>query len=238
MLGDVVRLSTWAWAAGIVFVAALVAEVVIAIGIPAGPDDSAAKIAAALSAHDDRLIAIACVATVYAVAFVVWLWKLHERLRGDPACPAPVAPLLLVGGVLFVAAHAVSDIGITGMLGAKLADYSARHDPGLSYTLYLTTYALDSVGDVFGSLFALAAGIRILRTGDFPRWMGKMMLVVAPLLFLQGFGLGGVIATFGLLLDLIGFVLLLVFVIASSVLGLRRRLGPWEPGYLRPHDDH
>jgi hypothetical protein len=32
--------------------------------------------------------------------------------------------LVLVGGVLFVTLHAVSDIGITGLLGAKLA--SAR----------------------------------------------------------------------------------------------------------------
>ena len=44
----------------------------------------------------------------------------------------------------------------------------------------------------------------------------------APLLFLQGFGLGGVIATFGLALDLIGFVLLLIFILASSVILLRR----------------
>jgi len=39
---------------------------------------------------------------------------------------------------------------------------------------------------------------------------------------LQGFGLGGVIATFGLVLDLIGFVLFLIFVLASSVILLRR----------------
>jgi hypothetical protein len=37
------------------------------------------------------------------------------------------------------------------------------------------------------------------------------------------FGLGGVIATFGLVLDLIAFVLSLFFVLASSVILLRRR---------------
>jgi hypothetical protein len=46
--------------------------------------------------------------------------------------------------------------------------------------------------------------------------------VVAPLLFLQGFGLGGVIATFGLILDLVGFLLLLVFILVSSSIMLRR----------------
>lgn len=40
--------------------------------------------------------------------------------------------------------------------------------------------------------------------------------------FLQAFGLGGVIATFGLVLDLVGFVLLLVFVLISSIVSLRR----------------
>jgi hypothetical protein len=42
------------------------------------------------------------------------------------------------------------------------------------------------------------------------------------LFFLQGFGLGGVIATFGLGLDGKGFVLFLIFVLVSSVTFLRR----------------
>jgi len=45
---------------------------------------------------------------------------------------------------------------------------------------------------------------------------------VAILLFVQAFGLGGVMASFGLLFDLIGFVLLLFFVLASCVILLRR----------------
>lgn len=39
---------------------------------------------------------------------------------------------------------------------------------------------------------------------------------------LQGFGRGGVIATFGLVFDLTGFVLFLIFMLASSVILLRR----------------
>lgn len=37
------------------------------------------------------------------------------------------------------------------------------------------------------------------------------------------FGLGGVVSNFGLALDLVGFLLVLVFVAATSVLGLMRR---------------
>jgi len=130
--------------------------------------------------------------------------------------------LLLVGGVLFVALHAVSDVGIYGLLVGKVALFGAHHDQGISYTLYLMTYALDSVADIFGSLFAFAAGVLVFRSGVLPRWLGWVSICAAPLLFLQAFGLGGLIASFGLVLDLIGFVLLLLFVLVSSVILLRR----------------
>ena len=213
----------YAWAAGIVYVFALVAESVIGIlGGGLSQNDSAATIARSLHHHDQRLLAIALVSIVYAVAFVIYLWKLYHLLRGPPDRPATLSSLVLVGGVLFVSLHAVSDIGITGMLGAKVASYSALHDPGTAYALYLLTFALDSVGDVFGSLFALATGLLVLRSGVLPRWLGWAATIAAPLLFLQAFGLGGVISTFGLVLDLIGFLLMLVFILASSVIMLRR----------------
>ncbi len=128
---------------------------------------------------------------------------------------------MLVGGMLFVALHAFSDIGIYGVLDGKLAVFGAQHDHSVSYTLYLLTYAVDSVADVFGSLFAFAAGVLVFRSGVLPRWLGWVSIFAAPLLFLQAFGLGGVIASFGLVLDLIGFVLLLVFVVVSSIVSLR-----------------
>jgi hypothetical protein len=216
--------ATWgrhAWAAGLLFVLALVAESVVAVGIGLTHQDSAAAIATGLHAHEGRMIVIACVSIVYAVAFVVYLWRLYALLRGDPARPNDLGVLVLVGGVLFVTLHAVSDIGITGMLGARVASYSAAHDHGLSFALYYLTYALDSVGDVFGSLAFLAAGVLIVRTGELPRRLGWIGIAAAPFLLLQGFGLGGVIATFGLALDLVGFLLLLAFVAATSIAGYR-----------------
>jgi hypothetical protein len=155
--------------------------------------------------------------------FVIYLSALHNLLRGDSDRTRILGSLVLVGGVLFVTLHAVSDIGITGLVAAKLASYGAQHDPGLSYTLYLTTFALESVGDVFGSLFAFATGALVLRSGVLPRWLGWMSILAGSMLFLQGFGLGGVIASFGLVLDLIGFVLLLVFVLVSSVILVMRK---------------
>ena len=62
----------------------------------------------------------------------------------------------------------------------------------------------------------------MIRSGVLPRWLGWVSILAGIMLFLQGFGLGGVIASFGLILDLIGFVLFLIFVLVSSVIMLTR----------------
>jgi hypothetical protein len=212
----------FAWVAGIIFVVALVAESVIAIGVGVTQNDSPAKIARALYVHRERLLVIAYLSVVYATTFLIYLCGLYNLLRSDTDRPRALSSLVLVGGVLFVALHAVSDIGITGLIGAKLASFGSQQDHGISYTLYLLTFALDSVGDVFGSLAAFSAGMLVVRSGVLPRWLGWVSIVAGILLLLQGFGLGGVIASFGLVLDLIGFVLFLIFVLVSSVILLSR----------------
>jgi hypothetical protein len=65
-----------------------------------------------------------------------------------------------------------------------------------------------------------------------PSWLAWIAVVSGTLLFLQGFGLGGVIGTYGLVLDLIGFVLFLLFVLLSSAVQLRDQ-GPARPPALR-----
>ena len=212
----------YAWAAGIVYVVALVAEIVVALGVGLTANDSAGKIARGLTEHHTRLLVITYLSAVYAIAFLIYLSSLCNLLRGDSDRPRILGSLVLVGGVLFITLHAVSDIGITGLVGAKLASFGSQHAHGLSYTLYLMTYALESVGDVFGSLCFFAAGLLVLRSGVLPRWLGYVSILAGILLFLQAFGLGGVIASFGLVLDGIGFVLALLFVLVSSVILLRR----------------
>lgn len=206
-----------AWAAGIVFVIALLAETVISAGLPINQNDSPAKIAAALADHRHIVLVAAYLSSIYAVAFVIYLCRLHDLLR----VAGGMHSLVLVGGTVMVALHAVSDVGIYGLLGGKLAAYGAQHDHGLAYTLYLLTYALDSVGDVFGSAFLVSAGLLVRKTRLLPDWLAWSAIVGGALLFLQGFGLGGVIGTYGLVLDLIGFVLFLLFVLLSSAMLLR-----------------
>jgi len=212
----------YAWVAGIVFVIALVAESLVATGVGLSQDDSPGKITRALHDHRERLLVIAYLSVVYAATFLIYLSGLYNLLGAETGRLRVFVSWLLVGGVLFVVLHAVIDIGITGLLGAKLASFSAQHDQSVSYTLYLMTFALDSVGDVFASLSAFAAGLLVMRREVLPRWLAWVALLAGILFFLQGFGLGGVIGTFGLVLDLIAFVLFLIFVLVSSVILLMR----------------
>ena len=216
--------ARYAWAAGILYVAALVAETMVGVlGGGLSQNGSAAKIANTLYDHHGRLLVVTYLSVVYAAMFLIYLSKLYDLLRQDTDRTRFLGSLMLVGGALFIALHAVSDVGIFGLLGAKLASFGSQHDQGVSYTLYLMTYGLDSVADVFGSLFALAAGVLVIGSGVLPRWLGWASILAGILFFLQGFGLGGVIASFGLVLDLIGFVLFLIFVLVSSVLMLARQ---------------
>jgi hypothetical protein len=218
-----VRFERYAWVGGIVYVVALVSEGIISLGFKVSQDDSAAKIAHSLDDHHRRLVLVFCLCILYAVGFVIWLTRLDDLLRRTADHRRFFASWVLIGGVLFVALHSVSDIGIYALLAGKVARYSAQHDNGLAYTLYLLTFALDSVGDVFASLFMLAAGAQILRGQVLPRWLGWVGVAAAPFLFLQAFGLGGVVSNVGLALDLVGFLLLLIFIAATSVVGLQRR---------------
>jgi Domain of unknown function (DUF4386) len=219
--------SAWeryAWVAGILYVIALVAETVVGVlGGGLSQNASAAKIANTLYDHRGRLLVIACLSVVYAAMFLIYLAKLYDLLRRDTDRSRFLGSLVLAGGTLFIALHAVSDIGINGLLGAKLASFGSQHDQGVSYTLYLMTYGLDSVGDVFGSLFAFAAGVLVIGSGVLPRWLGWVSILAGILFFLQGFGLGGVIASFGLILDGIAFVLFVIFVLVSSVILVTRQ---------------
>jgi hypothetical protein len=215
-------LERYAWFGGILYFVALVTESVISLGAKISQNDSAIKIADSLADHHRRTVLVACVCILYAVGFMIYLTRMRELLRRASNEHRLFGSWVLIGGVLFITLHSFSDIGVYGILGAKVATYSAHSDPGLAYTLYLLTFALDSVGDIFGSLFMLGTGLLVLSGRGLPRWLGWVAILASPFFFLQGFGLGGVISSFGLTLDLIGFLLFLIFVLGSSVIGLTR----------------
>ena len=221
-MGSARALERYGWIGGILYVVALITESVISLGFKISQDDSAAKIATSLDDHHKRLILVFCLCILYIAGFVIYLMRLDDLLRRASNERRFFASWVLLGGVLFVTLHGVSDVGIYGLLGGKVAAYSAQQEHGLSYTLYLLTFALDSVGDVFGSFFMLGSGLLVLTTRVLPRWLGWVAVAASPFLLVQAFGLGGVVANFGLALDLVGFLLFLIFVLASSMIGLTR----------------
>lgn len=221
-MGSPHTLERYAWIGGVLYVVALITETAISLGFKISQDDSAAKIANSLDDHHQRLILVFSLCILYVAGFVLYLTRLDDLLRRAGNERRFFTSWVLIGGVLFVTLHGVSDVGIYGLLAGKVAAYSAQQEHGLSYTLYLLTFALDSVGDVFGSFFMLGSGLLVLTTRVLPRWLGWIAVAASPLLLLQAFGLGGVISNFGLVLDLVGFLLLLIFVLASSVIGLTR----------------
>ena len=222
-MGSARALARYAWIGGILYVVALITEAVISLGFKISQDDSAAKIATSLDDHDKRLILVFCLCILYVAGFVIYLTRLDDLLRqASNDRRFFFSSWVLIGGVLFVTLHGVSDVGIYGLLAGKVAAYSAQQEHGLSYTLYLLTFALDSVGDVFGSFFMLGSGLLVLTTRVLPRWLGGVAVAASPFLLVQAFGLGGVVANFGLALDLVGFLLLLIFVFASSIIGVTR----------------
>lgn len=222
-------LARYAWIGGILYVVALILEAVISLGFKVSQDDSAAKIATSLDDHHNRLILVFCLCILYVVGFVLYLTRLDDTLRLASDDRRFYASWVLIGGVLFVTLHGVSDVGIYGLLAGKVAAYSAQHEHGLSYMLYLLTFALDSVGDVFGSFFMVASGVLVLTTRVLPRWLGWVAVAGSPFLLAQAFGLGGVVSSAGLALDLVGFLLLLLFIGASSVIALIRGAEPRLP---------
>jgi hypothetical protein len=80
-------------------------------------------------------------------------------------------------------------------------------------------YAPRFVGDVFASFLMLRKRPLVLATRVLSRWLGWIAVVAGPFFFLQSFGICGGVSSFGLTLDLIGFLLFLIFVLASSVIG-------------------
>ncbi len=85
-------------------------------------------------------------------------------------------------------------------------------------------FAYSSAARVFGRRATTSGSARLPVTREaYANRPNCGEILAGILLFLQGFGLGGVIASFGLVLDLIGFVLFPIFVLVSSAILLRPR---------------
>jgi predicted membrane channel-forming protein YqfA (hemolysin III family) len=119
-------LERYAWIGGVLYVVALLAESVISLGFKISQDDSATKIANSLDDHHKRLILVFCLCILYVAGFVIYLTRLDDLLNQASHERRFFASWVLIGGVLFVTLHGVSDVGIYGLLAGEVAAYSAQ----------------------------------------------------------------------------------------------------------------
>lgn len=89
----------------------------VAIGVGLTQNDSATKMVSALYERRERLVVIACLSVVYAAAFLIYLCRLYNLLRGAhhrTDAGLAIAPfglaLDLIGFVLFLISVLVSSI--------------------------------------------------------------------------------------------------------------------------------
>jgi hypothetical protein len=74
------------------FVLALLAETLISAGLPINQNDSAAKIARALHDYRNIVLVAAYPSAIDAVAFVIYIAKVHDLLRGVTQRPRASTP--------------------------------------------------------------------------------------------------------------------------------------------------
>src|SRR5919202_592694 len=108
-MGSPGALERYAWTGGVLYVLALITEAVISLGFKISQDDSAAKIANSLDDHHKRLILVFCLCVLYVAGFVVYLTRLADLLRRASNERRFFSSWALIGGVLFVTLHGVSD---------------------------------------------------------------------------------------------------------------------------------
>jgi hypothetical protein len=125
-MGSPRMLERYAWIGGVLYVVALLAESVISLGFKISQDDSATKIANSLDDHHKRLILVFCLCILYVAGFVIYLTRLDDLLNQASHERRFFASWVLIGGVLFVTLHGVSDVGIYGLLAGEVAAYSAQ----------------------------------------------------------------------------------------------------------------
>ena len=211
------RPDRWAAVAGLVFTALVVASFFMP-DIPSSDspaEDIAAQLAADNTAHRLSLL----LGFLADVAFLVFLAGLWSRLRRGEGPAGMFAALVLAAGAAFVTLMLIS-----GGLHLALVQYaSGQHDPAVLPALTdLNQWVGAAILAPSVAMF-LGATVAILTTRALPRWLGWLAAATAVL---QLISLAGVFQTTveGVvgIAAFVGFLLFLVWVLATSVVLLLR----------------
>lgn len=216
--GAAARPDRWAAVAGLVFTALVVASFFMPDipGSDSPPEDIAAQLVADSTAHRLSLL----LGFLADVAFLVFLAGLWSRLRRWEGPGGMFATLILIAGAAFVSLMLVS-----GGLHLALVQYASggQPDPAMLPALALLNQWVGAAILSPSAAMLLGATMAILTTRALPLWLGWLAAATAVL---QLIALAGVFQTtvegVVAIAALVGFLLFLVWVLATSVVLLLR----------------
>jgi hypothetical protein len=204
--------------AGLVFTALVVASFFMP-DIP-GSDSPAEDIAAQLAADSPAHRLSLLLGFLADVAFLIFLAGLWSRLRREEGPAGMFAALILAAGAAFVTLMLIS-----GGLHLTLVQYASggQHDPAVLPALTDLNQWVGAAILPPSAAMLLGATLAILTTRALPRWLGWLAAATAALQLIALAGvfqttIEGVVA----IAALAGFLLFLVWVLATSVVLLLR----------------
>jgi hypothetical protein len=198
--------------AGLLFVALVVASIIVGGETPE-TDDATAKVVAEWARDDSEQIASALISALAAIPFLWFLGSLRSTLRAGEGGTGRLSAIAYGAGIVVVAGAAID-----ASLQFAVADSVGEVPPNVTQTLsvlYSDFFLIFPVG--FVPLF-IASALVILRTRVLPAWLGWTALVLGIL------GLAGPVGFFAFLVGL------LWIAAASIVMFQQGNAAPPAPG--------
>ena len=220
------RHSRYAASTGIFFVVL----VVIGFLIQPKPPSSDASAAEVLEYVVDHHNALHVVQLIFGAAMFLFLWFIGALRSCLGAAEGGRERLAMTayGGGLIAAAGLIVSLG----LAATAALHPAENGPDVTHALTDASAMVLAVSAPAAVVFFVANSISIVHFGYLPAWLGWLGFATA---LFNAFGLGnvftdhGAFAADGALGFLIGFLLFLIWILAASIL-LVRKLGEGGAG--------
>jgi hypothetical protein len=212
------RHARYAAATGIFFV--IVA--VIGFGIQPKPPASDASAAEVLEYVKDHRDALHVAQAIFGLAgfFIIWFFgALRAALSRDEGDGGRLATTAYGGGLVAVATL------IVGFGLAATAELHPTRDPEITRALFDGSLLVPAVGAPAVSVFFFANSLSILRSGRLPAWLGWLGIVAGVF---NALGISavftdhGAFAGDGVIGFFAGFLLFLVWILAASILLVRR----------------
>jgi hypothetical protein len=199
--------------------------IIIGFAITPKPPDSDAPPSEVLNYVVDHANALHALQLIFAVSAFLLIWffgTLRSSLTDAEGGRGRLATTAYGGGLIAIAIQmAAFSMQATATL------HPVTNDPDLTRALVDASLILPAVGAPAVTVFFVANGISILRSGYLPAWLGWLGLVTA-LFSLLGVGAvytdHGAFASDGVLGFFSGFILFLIWIAAASIL-LYRKLG-------------